>query len=66
MSKEQIVLFYSVSIILIILISFIIFYLKDKKINALMKKIKKLDEIYFDEIEEISKIINQEKIESKQ
>lgn len=61
MSKEQIVLFYSVLIILLFVVFTFFIYLKNKRIESLRLKIEELDEIYFDEISELEKIISKER-----
>lgn len=66
MTKEQIALFYSIAIVLILIISSIVCYKKDKEIKRLRSKINELDEIYFDEIEELAKLIEKEEAEVKE
>lgn len=62
MTKEQIVLFYSVGIILLLFVFSILIYFKNKTIIKLRLKIEELDAIYFDEIKALENIIEKEKI----
>ena len=62
MTKEQIVLFYSVGIVLLLFVFSILIYFKNKTIIKLRLKIEELDAIYFDEIKALENIIEKEKI----
>lgn len=62
MTKEQIVLFYSAVVVLMLIVFSILIYFKNKTIIALRLKIEELDDIYFDEIKALEDIIEKDKL----
>lgn len=62
MTKEQIVLFYSVVVVLMLIVFSVLIYFKNKTIMALRLKIEELDNIYFDEIKALEDIIEKDKL----
>lgn len=66
MTKEEIVLFYSAVVILMLIVFSILIYFKNKAIRALRLKIEELDAIYFDEIKALEDIIEKDKLIDKQ
>ena len=62
MTKEEIVLFYSAVVILVLIVFSILIYFKNKAIRALRLKIEELDAIYFDEIKALEDIIEKDKL----
>ena len=66
MTKEEIVLFYSAVVILVLIVFSILIYFKNKAIRALRLKIEELDAIYFDEIKALEDIIEKDKLIDKQ
>lgn len=62
MTKEQIVLFYSAVVVLMLIVFSILIYFKNKTIIALRLKIEELDDIYFDEIKALEGIIEKDKL----
>ena len=62
MTKEQIVLFYSAVVVLMLIVFSILIYFKNKTIIALRLKIEELDDIYFDEIKALAGIIEKDKL----
>ena len=65
MTKEEIVLFYSAVVILMLIVFSILIYFKNKVIRALRLKIEELDAIYFDEIKALEDIIEKDKLIDK-
>lgn len=61
MTKEQIVLFYSIGITVLLLSFMFLTYFKNKKLENLRLKIEELDAIYFDEIKALEDIIEKYK-----
>ena len=62
MTKEQIVLFYSAVVVLMLIVFSILIYFKNKTIIALRLKIEELDDIYFDEIKALEDIVEKDKL----
>ena len=65
MSKEEVALFYSIAIAVILIVSSIVIAVKNKIIKELGEKIEELDKIYFEEVDAFEGILQEKESELK-
>lgn len=65
MSKEEMALFYSIAIVVILVISSIVIAIKNKTIKEIRGKIEELDKIYFEEVDAFEGILQEKESELK-